>query len=301
VSRQVRGRAIVAAAAVAALAWTAAAGAASAPIPDAAGLVLGVSDFAGGAKVDVQKRSGGATQPAYLRSFRPGARLGSRPLLSAVDVATVHPTVDEAAGDLARTRAAMRSKPIRGAIATDLGRTFAKSSKLKLKKTVAGPPIAFGSGAFEVPVTFELAGGSIRMALVFVQLERASEQIVLFYAPGARIPRPDVARAVRAVQGHIRTAFTTANTAAPTIGGTPAQGAALTVDEGDWTGAPSGYTYAWSRCDAAGAGCTPIPDATAATYAVAPADAGLTLRVTVTGSNGLGEAQATSAQTAVVQ
>ena len=55
------------------------------------------------------------------------------------------------------------------------------------------------------------------------------------------------------------------------------------MDEGDWTGAPSNFSYSWARCDASGANCTPIAGATANRYSVGAADVGSTIRVTVTG------------------
>ena len=65
--------------------------------------------------------------------------------------------------------------------------------------------------------------------------------------------------------------------------------------------APSTFTYGWARCDAAtGATCVPIPGATAKTYTVTVADAGLKIAVVVTGANTVSNKGATSAPTAVV-
>lgn len=90
------------------------------------------------------------------------------------------------------------------------------------------------------------------------------------------------------------------NTATPTISGTPQENATLTAANGTWTGSPTGYTYAWSRCNANGDSCTAIATATAQTYALVTADVASTIRVTVTATNADGSAQATSAPTAVV-
>jgi concanavalin A-like lectin/glucanase superfamily protein len=91
------------------------------------------------------------------------------------------------------------------------------------------------------------------------------------------------------------------NAALPTVSGTAAVGSRLTAAHGTWTGdAPITFTFAWSRCDPAGAGCGAISRATAPTYTVAAADAGHTLRVTVTARNAAGTTQAVSAATAVV-
>ena len=88
------------------------------------------------------------------------------------------------------------------------------------------------------------------------------------------------------------------NTSPPTVSGTAQQGQTLTADPGSWSGtAPISYTYQWQRCSP---GCSNISGATNATYLVAAADVGATLRVAVTGSNSAGSATASSAQTGVV-
>lgn len=91
-----------------------------------------------------------------------------------------------------------------------------------------------------------------------------------------------------------------ANTALPAISGTPQAGSTLTTDNGTWSGLPTGFAYAWSRCDIGGSTCLPISSATAQAYQVQPADVGVTLRVTVTATNADGSASATSAATAIV-
>jgi GH25 family lysozyme M1 (1,4-beta-N-acetylmuramidase) len=80
------------------------------------------------------------------------------------------------------------------------------------------------------------------------------------------------------------------------------QGQTLRSTSGRWNGRiPIAFAYQWLRCDATGASCASVADATAATYAVGDADAGFTLRVSVTASNRRGSASAVSAPTAVVQ
>src|SRR5205823_5912742 len=55
------------------------------------------------------------------------------------------------------------------------------------------------------------------------------------------------------------TAAPPANTAAPTVSGTPRDGELLTTDTGTWTGTPPlAYSYQWRRCDAGGQNCTSI-------------------------------------------
>lgn len=92
-----------------------------------------------------------------------------------------------------------------------------------------------------------------------------------------------------------------ANTAVPVVTGTAQVGSTLSAPSGTWTGdLPITFTYQWQRCDSAGANCVAIPSATASTFALTAADAGHELRVAVTGTNGAGNATATSAATSVV-
>jgi hypothetical protein len=91
------------------------------------------------------------------------------------------------------------------------------------------------------------------------------------------------------------------NTVPPTVSGTPTEGQTLVGVDGTWAGtAPITFTYAWSRCDATGAACVAITGATAKTYVLTAADAGKTLRLSVTAKNGLGSATETSAPTAQI-
>lgn len=85
------------------------------------------------------------------------------------------------------------------------------------------------------------------------------------------------------------------NTVLPAISGTPAVGNTLQVSNGTWNGSPTGYSYQWLRCDASGNNCGSLSGATASSYVVVTADAGLTLRCTVTASNAGGSTPARSA------
>lgn len=92
-----------------------------------------------------------------------------------------------------------------------------------------------------------------------------------------------------------------ANTSPPTISGTAAQGQTLTASTGTWTGTtPITYTYQWQRCDAGGGNCAAIAGATSQTYVATSADVGKTLRVLVTGTNGVGSSSVLSASTSAV-
>ena len=94
------------------------------------------------------------------------------------------------------------------------------------------------------------------------------------------------------------------NTVRPTISGTVQQGQTLTASPGTWVGppapAPSGYTYAWTRCHADGSACLPIANADSAQYVPTSADVGFALAVEVTAANIHGQATAGSGPTAPV-
>jgi hypothetical protein len=90
------------------------------------------------------------------------------------------------------------------------------------------------------------------------------------------------------------------NTAPPTITGTPTVGKTLTAGDGTWTNTPTSYAYQWLRCGSAGASCVKVANGTQKTYTLVGADAGHTMRVSVTATNADGSATARSAQTAAV-
>ena len=87
-------------------------------------------------------------------------------------------------------------------------------------------------------------------------------------------------------------------TALPVVSGTAREGQLLSATQGTWKGTPAiVYAYAWQRCNGV---CTAIAGATATTYRLAAADAGMTLRAAVTATNAGGTTRAQSAATATV-
>ena len=64
------------------------------------------------------------------------------------------------------------------------------------------------------------------------------------------------------------------------VGNAPAVGSSITGNNATWMSGPPAPTIQrqWRRCDTAGANCSDIPGATAATYTVTDADLGRTLR-----------------------
>jgi hypothetical protein len=90
-----------------------------------------------------------------------------------------------------------------------------------------------------------------------------------------------------------------ANTVAPTVFGTPMRNYALTATAGTWTGPGNTYAFQWQRDF--GEGYVNIAGATGATYTLATADEGATVRVVVTAANADGQIQQASAATSAIQ
>jgi hypothetical protein len=77
-------------------------------------------------------------------------------------------------------------------------------------------------------------------------------------------------------------------------------GSTLTASTGAWSNAPTTYSFQWSRCNTSGSSCVAVTAATGSIHLLSDADAGTTLRVSVTASNLAGSSVAVSAATAVV-
>jgi hypothetical protein len=96
------------------------------------------------------------------------------------------------------------------------------------------------------------------------------------------------------------TATKPVNKTLPTIKGTAEVGITLFATRGTWSGNPTSFHFAWLHCDATGANCVAIPQATGKSYTPTTTYIGRTLRVRVTARNSSGSATATSAATGVV-
>jgi GH25 family lysozyme M1 (1,4-beta-N-acetylmuramidase) len=87
----------------------------------------------------------------------------------------------------------------------------------------------------------------------------------------------------------------------PSIVGAPVAGQLLAAVPGTWEGGkPLTFTYQWRSCDAAGANCTSIPNATGESYRPATTDVGHALKVVVTATSGAGNATTATVPTAAV-
>jgi hypothetical protein len=287
-------------AAAAALAVAPGAGAASAPLPSPGSFLLVPADFGKYAKASPDRtlKLGGLTE--YARGFSSGLRAAGQPLASAASLAILAPDAATAAEGYQQIEAATHTAAGRRAVGQEFGVAFAKGvgKNERVLKTTVGAP-RFGTDTLVLPVVVKTNRGVLRMPVVLTHVDRVIGALVLISYAGRTVPTKAVDFETAAMRKHLTDAFTVASSAAPTIAGSAVQGQTLTVDEGVWAGAPTSYTYAWSRC--ASGTCTPIDGATARTYVVASLDSGATLQVAVTGTNTVGSATASSAPTAVVQ
>jgi hypothetical protein len=90
-------------------------------------------------------------------------------------------------------------------------------------------------------------------------------------------------------------------TVRPSVTGDAIVGQTLTAQNGNWSGAPTAYTYQWLQCDRFGGSCVVIPGATGKTYGVRFNDVYGTLRVEVTAKNANGSTTRRSTPSDVVQ
>jgi hypothetical protein len=276
-----------------------------APMPPASELLLTPADFDPGAAVAADTTVTKAGVQLNLRLFK-GARLGGQPVVAVAEAELEHDE-NAASSEFAVMRTELGLNVEKKAFADFFSAQFAKGAKVgssgkakvTVKSTVIGRPVSVGSDAFRVPLTFVTSRGRLRAALGFAHADRAIGIVFLIPFRGELLAPAKVARVVAADQRHLRAAFTVANGSPPTIVGTPQQGRTVSVNVGAWTGAPSSFAYAWSRCDSSGSSCAPIAGATASMYAVTAADSGATLRVAVTGSNSVSSQQASSPPTVV--
>ncbi len=138
--------------------------------------------------------------------------------------------------------------------------------------------------------------GASAATYVITSADVAHKLLVVVTASNSTGSKPASSLATSAVA-----AVAPSNTALPVISGTPNDGQTLTTSNGTWAGAsPISYAYQWQHCNSAGSSCTNLSGATTATYALAAADLGFTIRAVVTATNSVTHTSATSAQTALI-
>lgn len=274
--------------------------------PDLQAMALMPGDFAGGAAVANQGPLS-AAPPAvagYERSFRPGARLAGRRLLTAQSSVFAFGDAATATRELDAVRDALGTSRGRRA----LGKAFAGGfkqgvkGKLKLRSVTVGKPVGLrlGQSAFRFALILRTSVGRVEVGFAFVRVDQANGILVLSAYPRAHLTGAPVTLAAARLAQHFQAAFTIRNVASPTIVGTPQQGQTLTADPGRWAGAPAAFSYQWNRCDVAGATCTAIAGAVAQTYVLGPQDSTARITVTVKAENSVSSSSIASSPTAPV-
>ena len=272
--------------------------------PTTADLTLAASDLAGGSKVATQRyvKPVAPATSTYSRVFKPGTRIGGTVLHSLESEVSLYPTPALAVADLHDFRSMLANRGSRTAFADALAAGFRRESKVKLNRVVLSQPSSLGAGQSSVHVaaSFVLANKrTVTLHVAYVQTDRALALFFLIPA-GPRVPQAELRRLGQLQAGRFQRSFTVANVSVPTVTGTASSSQTLTASSGDWAGAPSTYTFQWSRCDTTATTCTDIPGATSATYVVAAEDTGSVLRTTVVARNSVSSSTATSAVSAPV-
>jgi hypothetical protein len=103
---------------------------------------------------------------------------------------------------------------------------------------------------------------------------------------GLSVPSAPTAAAIQPPTNAVSPSLSTNN---------PAEGVALSVSQGTWSGYPApAYTYQWQRCNSTAGECTSISGATSVGYTPKAAEAGKTIQAIVRAANSAGQASAST-------
>ncbi len=253
-----------------------------------------------GSKVD---RQGYRRDPDFVASYERdltvgGRRVGRSSLLFVFAELNVGRTEAATRATFQTLRVLVGTRRFREALARELSTVFEVSSN---DVTVGRPrALRIGDGATSLPLRIETDGLGFPVVLTFMHVDRVLNSLAFYGFPERKIYNADVDRLARAGAARMKAGLVPVSKAPPLVSGTPQPGQGLSATRGTWTGDQLAFSFQWERCDAAGAGCTPLPGATSATYTVTSGDLASTLRVTVVGRNRLGSIATSSGSTSVV-
>jgi hypothetical protein len=269
--------------------------------PDPRLMVLKSSDL-GGAKVTKQRYYKDTDFPSvisYERDFESG-RVGSVRLSDIESDAEIGTNAQTTASFLRSIKQLFGSPQGRALIRDSFGEEFPSGGLVSDVRIGRPRALGVGSDSFDLLVTVRILGLRTELHIAAFKVERVFGSILVVSPPGRRIPVATMTRLARTMAARMTAELAPESTAPPAISGSAQVGQTLTASTGTWAGSPSTFTYAWRRCDTAGANCAGIPNASGPSYVLQDADAGATIRVAVTARNAAGVATAVSAQTPVV-
>jgi hypothetical protein len=268
--------------------------------PDLAAMALSPADFPTGARVTSQRY---VRDPAFVATYEReislgGTRVGRSLLFWAFHGLSVEEDAGTAAATLAELKRQLRLKRFR----TLFAEIIAEAADLPTRAVVVSKPRSprIGQGAVSLGIAVRAQGAAGHMVMTFFRLDRVEGTLLLLAVPGRKVRNADADRVARVAAERMRAGLVPGLAAPPVVTGTLNPGQILTAAPGTWRGDQVVFAYQWERCVDVDTSCTPIANATAPTYSVSANDLASTLRVTVTGRNGLGSATGSSAPTGVV-
>lgn len=286
------------AALVATFAATAAAAAPPAGTPDPKAIVLTAADFPSGAKdVSNQTVAGkGSILDGYTNIMVFNRPYGQSRYEALISEAIIENDVSSATRDYGLLQREYQSASVRKAMIKDFtkGIKNPKVTPVKMHALGVQQSVELGFVVFD-PKKKTNTDFSISVL-------RIDRVLVLHVAVGIgrHIYKADARAFATLAVSHAAAVLVPISVSVPTVTGAAQEGQTLTAVNGTWGNTPTSYAYQWQDCDATGATCNPIANATGPTYVVQPTDANFTVRVQVTAANGFGSTVETSAITAVV-
>jgi len=231
----------------------------------------------------------------------PPGRTGRTRLLYVDSQAEVGTSAQTTASFVAYIRRVFGSKQGRAILKQGFARGLGDADVLVSELAVGRPRnLGVGAGSFDLPMTVRILGLRTELHLAVFRVEQVLGDVFVVGSPVVRLPGSAMARLARIMAGRMAAQLGPTNVALPTISGVAQVGQTLIASQGAWTQNPSSFAYQWQRCDSSGANCRSISGASGQSYLPAGADAGFTIRVSVTARNSHGSATARSAPTGVV-
>jgi hypothetical protein len=269
--------------------------------PDPKKMVLTPGDL-GGAHVTLQRYYKDPDFPSVISYEREleGGRLGSTPLPYVGTGADVGTSAAATTRFLADLKHLFGTKQFRALLAESLAEEFPISGLVSNLEIGRPRNLGVGTGSFDLLISMKVLGIRTEVHIAVFKVDRALGVVTAVGEPGRRLPLSVMTRLGKIMAARMSAELVPRNTALPTISGNAAVGQTLTATTGTWTQSPTSFAYQWQRCDPVNANCADVAGAVSQSYAIADADVGSALRVSVTARNAAGAATAVSAPTGAV-